>query len=117
MAKQPDEDPLVSAAFDKDKHADLAEAVQQLSPEEAQFFLDKLERALKRRRLLLVGYLVAMLAWATGMLIAFGASVVADKDTFIAWVFVVPFGVVGVILYIFGRWADRVGGKLPAKKR
>jgi hypothetical protein len=110
------EDPLVAAAFDKDKHADLAAAVAQLSPEEAQFFLDKLERALRRRRIQLIGYFVAMLVWAAGMLVAFAAYGLNDGG-FMAWVFLVPFAVVGAILTGFGRWADRVGGKLPAKLR
>jgi hypothetical protein len=110
------EDPLVAAAFDKDKHADLAAAVAQLSPEEAQFFLDKLERALRRRRIQLVGYLVAMLVWAVGMMTAFAAYGLSEGG-FMGWVFLVPFAIVGVVLYGFGRWADRVGGKRPAKRR
>jgi hypothetical protein len=117
MAKQANEDPLVAAAFDKDRHADLARAVEQLTPDEAQFFLDKLERALRRRRLQLIGYLVAMLVWAVGMVAAFTAYAMADKGTSVNWVFVLPFGAVGIVLYVFGRTAERVGGgaKLPPK--
>src|SRR5438067_823114 len=111
------EDPLVAKAFDKTKHDELAELVSKLSPDEAQFFVDKLERALRKRRLQLIGYLVAMLVWALGMLVAFGVYLTADKGTFIAWVFLAPFGVVGVILWGFGRWSERVGGKDKPKKR
>ncbi len=114
MAKQAaKEDPLVAAAFDKDKHADLARAVEQLTPDEAQFFLDRLERALRRRRIQLIGYLVAMLVWAAGMLVAMAAYGLEAEGHFMGWVFLVPFAFVGAILYGFGRWGDRVGGKRP----
>ena len=117
MAKQANEDPLVAAAFDKDRHADLARAVEQLTPDEAQFFLDKLERALRRRRIQLIGYFIAMLVWAAGMLVAFALYGMSTDGGFWAWVFLVPFAVVGAILFGFGRWADKVGGKRPAEKR
>jgi hypothetical protein len=106
------EDPLVAKAFDADKHTELAHAIDKLSPEEAQFFLLKLEGALKKRRLQLLGYLVSMLVWlvtTVGALVYFGSH-----EGFTGWVFLVPFFLVGVILFAFGRWADRVGKvKLP----
>ena len=111
------EDPLVEKAFDKNKHAELARAVEQLSPDEAQFFLDKLERALKKRRLQLIGYLVAMLVWAVGMLLAFGVYLTTEPGHFVGWVFLAPFAVVGVILYAFGKWSVKVGGKDKPKPR
>jgi hypothetical protein len=104
------EDPLVAAAFNKDKHGELAKAVEQLSPDEAQFFLDKLERALRRRRIQLIGYLVAMLVWAAGMLVAMAAYGMESEGHFMGWVFLVPFAAVGAILFGFGRWGDRIGG-------
>src|SRR5580704_9245887 len=95
MAKQAGEDPLVAAAFDKDRHGELARAVEQLTPDEAQFFLDKLERALRRRRLQFIGYLVAMLAWAAGMLVALAAYGLSADGHFMGWVFLAPFALVG----------------------
>jgi hypothetical protein len=62
------EDPLVAKAFDADQHEALAHAIQNLSSDEAQFFLDKLERAIRKRKIQITGYLVAMLVWALGML-------------------------------------------------
>ncbi len=107
MAKQPvQEDALVAGAFDADKHAELAQAIQNLSPDEAAFFLVKLEAAIKKRKIQITGYLVAMLVWVIGMffaLVAYGSF-----DGFIGWAFLVPFALVGLVLYAFGRWADRV---------
>jgi hypothetical protein len=102
----PAEDPLVAQAFDAKKHVDLARAIEQLSPEEAAFFLDKLERALRKRKIQLTGYLVALVAWLVGMTLAL--AYYGTADGFTVWVFVVPFGIVGVILYGFGTWAERV---------
>ena len=106
------EDPLVAKAFDrKQSHEELARAIAQLKPEEAAFFLHKLEMALRKRKIQLSGYLVAMVAWLAGMtlaLIYFGMN-----DGSAAWAFIVPFGIVGVILYGFGTWAERVGQRPP----
>jgi hypothetical protein len=52
-----------------------------------------------------------MVAWLAGMtlaLIYFGMN-----DAPAAWAFIVPFGIVGVILYGFGTWAERVGKRPP----
>jgi len=105
------EDPLVAQAFDASKHEDLARAIEQLSPDEATFFLHKLEGALKKRKLQLTGYLVALLTWLIGTVIALAYYGVSDG--FVAWVFLLPFAAVGAILYGFGKWANRVGSALP----
>jgi hypothetical protein len=106
------EDPLVAKLFDgKQQHADIARAIEQLTPEEAAFFLHKVEAALRKRKIQLSGYLVAMVAWLVGMtmaLIYFGMN-----DASSLWAFLVPFGIVGVILYTFGAWAERVGRAPP----
>lgn len=106
------EDPLVAQVFDrKRKQADIARAIEQLTPEQAAFFLHKLEAALRKRKIQLSGYLVAMVAWVVGMtmaLIYFGMNDISSL-----WAFLVPFGIVGVILYAFGTWAERVGRAPP----
>ena len=106
---------MVAQAFDKDKHDELAEAVAKLDPAEAEFFLHKLERALRKRKIQLSGYLVAMLAWVVGMF--FALVYLGMAKGFAGWVFLLPFGAVGVILYAFGKWADHVGNpKIPDAK-
>jgi hypothetical protein len=104
---QSNENPLVAQAFDaKIKNEELARAVEQLSPEEAAFFLHKLEMALRKRKIQITGYLVAMVVWLVAMTLALAYAGV--HDGFVAWVFLVPFGLVGAILYTFGKWAERV---------
>jgi hypothetical protein len=113
VAEKPAEDPLVAKAFKADQHVELAQAIEKLDPAEAAFFLEKLERAIKKRKIQISGYLAAMLVWVIGMMFAlmyFGMA-----DGFVGWVFLAPFGLVGVVLYAFGRWSERVGNP-PAKK-
>jgi hypothetical protein len=105
------EDPLVAEAFDADKHAALARAVEQLSPDEANVFLLRLEAAIRKRKIQLLGYLVAMLSWLIAMLMALMYYGMASGFT--GWVFLVPFALVGVILYVFGMWANKVGSAAP----
>jgi hypothetical protein len=111
VARSP-EDPLVAQLFDGSReHADIARAIEQLTPEEAAYFLHKLEAAYRKRKIQLSGYLVALVAWLVGMtmaLIYFGMN-----DLSSAWAFLVPFGIVGVILYAFGAWSERVGRAPP----
>jgi hypothetical protein len=107
VGKAPGEDPMVAQAFDAAKHDELARAIEQLSPDEAAFFLWKLEVALRKRKVQLLGYLVAMVAWLVGMVLAllyYGMS-----SGFVGWVFIAPFAVVGIVLYIFGWWANKIG--------
>ena len=112
---QPAEDPLVASAFDAKKHEDLARAIEKLTPDQAAFFLHKLEMAIRKRKIQITGYLVAMAAWLIGMV--FALAWYGTHDGFVGWVFLAPFGVVGVILYAFGRWAERVAAspKTPTK--
>ncbi len=103
---QPAEDPMVAKAFDADKHDELARAIEQLSPDEAQFFLWRLEIALRKRKVQLLGYLVAMVVWLIAMI---GALVIYGMSTgFVGYVFIMPFAFVGLVLYAFGWWANRI---------
>jgi hypothetical protein len=86
----------------------LKDAVERLNPEEAAFFLAKLEASLRKRKLQLTGYLVALVMWLACMLLAL--AYYGSSDGFVGWAFLVPFGVFGLVVYVFGKWADRVGG-------
>jgi hypothetical protein len=112
VGKQPSgtEDELVARAFDADKHEELARAIEQLNPEEAAFFLAKLEAAIRKRKIQITGYLVAMGVWVIGMM--FALVWYGTHDGFVGWVFLVPFAFVGLVLYGFGTWATRVGETL-----
>jgi len=113
VAEKAAEDPLVAKAFNADKHVELAQAIEQLNPEEAQFFLEKLERAIRKRKIQITGYLVAMVVWLVGMMFALVYYGMAEG--FVGWVFLAPFGLVGAVLYGFGKWSERVGNP-PERK-
>jgi hypothetical protein len=118
VGKTPGEDPMVAKAFDANSHEELARAVENLTSEEAQFFLVKLEAAIRKRKIQISGYLAAMLIWVLGMMGAL--AYYGTHDGFVGWVFIAPFALVGVILYAFGKWAERVGAAAvapPAKTK
>lgn len=103
--------PDVEHAFDPARQDDLEKAIQKLSSEEAAFSLFKLELAVRKRKVQLTGYLVAMLVWLVGMLFALAYYGIASG--FVGWVFLLPFALVGVILYAFGKWADKIAATKP----
>lgn len=103
-------DPSVDDVFDPSKHDDLAAAVARLAPEEAAFFLRRLEAAVTKRKIQLTGYLVSMAVWVAGMI---GALVYyGSVDGFVGWVFLMPFALVGVVLWSFGRWAEKIAARI-----
>jgi hypothetical protein len=112
VGKPAAEDPMVVKAFDANSHEELAAAVEKLSSQEAAVFLARLEAAIKKRKIQITGYLVSMLIWVLGM--AGALAWYGTHDGFVGWVFIVPFGLVGVILFAFGKWAERVGAAAPA---
>src|SRR5262245_960107 len=108
-------DDMVEQIFDPKKHDALAQAVEKLSPEEAQYFLDKLERAIRKRKVQLTGYLAAMVVWLIGMVTALYVYGSSPEGTFVGWVFIIPFAAVGIILVAFGKLSERVArADLPA---
>lgn len=93
--------------FDPERPDEIAQAVAKLSPEEAAFFLAKLESVLAKRKIQLTGYLIALGLGLLGML---GALVYyGTHDGFVGWVFLLPLALVGGCMYGFGKWADKVG--------
>ncbi len=83
---------------------EVAKAVQRLSPAEAEFFLGKLELAIRKRKLQLTGYLVALVLWLLTMMLAL--AYYGTHDGFVGWVFILPFGGAGMVITLFGRWAN-----------
>jgi hypothetical protein len=113
VGKTPAEDPMVAKAFDANSHEELARAVENLTSEEAQFFLVKLEAAVRKRKIQITGYLASMLVWLLGMVGAL--AYYGTHEGFVGWVFTAPFALVGVILYAFGKWAERAGSAATAR--
>src|SRR5262245_48829097 len=67
--------------------------------------------AIRKRKIQITGYLVAMVVWLVGMM--FALAYVGMHDGFVGWVFLAPFGFVGLVLYGFGKWADSVSKRPP----
>ena len=103
--------PNADDAFDASKQDAVAEAIKNLSREEAALFLFHLESKYQKRKLQLTGYLAAMLLWLGGML--FALYIFGSSSGFVGWVFLVPFALVGVTLLVFGKLADRMGNRKP----
>lgn len=115
MAKKPSEDPLVERAFGSGSQEDLAKLIGELDPVEADYFLKKLEAALRKRKIMLSGYIVAIVAWLVGMVCAIAYFGLASGFTM--WVFLVPFLIVGGVLWVFGTLAERAGKRVPQPPR
>lgn len=98
---------MVAKAFGAGSQDDLEQLIGNLNPTEADYFLKKLEGALRKRRIMLSGYIVAMVVWLVGMVCALAYFGMASGFT--GWVFLVPFAFVGLVLWIFGALAERAG--------
>ena len=116
MAKPPTIDRESDASIDPGKPEDIARAIARLSPDEAHFFLAKLEAVITKRKIQLTGYLVAL---GVGLVTMLGALVYyGTHDGFVGWVFLIPLALVGLVLYGFGVWANKVGSSVtPSDKR
>ena len=92
---------------------EIAAAIVKLSPDEAAFFLHKLEAANRKRRVQLWGYLVALIMWAATMIFALIYYAYSPPGVFVGWIFVVPFVAVGSLLFLFGKWAETIDTLRP----
>lgn len=78
-----------------------------LSPEAVEAFFRAVEKAERRRKIMLGGYLLALVVLIVGMVASFVVVGSAPKGKFMGWVFLLPFLAVGIIFVIFGRWSKR----------
>ena len=67
---------------------------------------------MRKRRIMLVGYLTALLCVVLGLAFALIVWANHEPGTFIGWVFFVPFGLAGATLWLFGKIADRIHVKI-----
>jgi len=89
--------------------AELARKLEQLTPEQAEMFVRALHLAMRKRRVLLAGYLATAIALVIGWLWAlyiYGKT--SGSGDFLAWVFLVPPALAAIILVSFGRIARRL---------
>lgn len=106
MAKKAaDTQPKKSA---EQEQAELEAALDKLSPQEAEMFVRALELTMKKRRIMMFGYLSAALLMVIGFLWAFYMYGTHDQHKFIGWVFLVPFTIAGISFIVFGRIAKGI---------
>jgi hypothetical protein len=77
-------------------------------PTQAQIdkLMEVIERVERRRKIMLAGYLVALVVLVGGQL---GALYIVGTmpGRFMAWLFFIPFALVGATLWLFGRLSRR----------
>jgi hypothetical protein len=81
--------------------------VPEVGQEQIAALVAAIERAERRRKIMLAGYLVALVVLVGGQVAAFLVYGNAPRDGFWGWVFLIPFGAVGAVLWLFGRLARR----------
>jgi len=101
---------LAEEALGRDAdHKSIEQRIAELPPEEAALFNKILEITMKRRRMMLAGYILALLAVLFGMVWALYMYGSREPGTFVGWVFLVPPALAAVIIILFGRWASNIG--------
>lgn len=88
--------------------ASIEKQLEQLTPEEAEMFIRALAITLKRRRFMLIGYLLALVAVLFGMVTALYIYGTSERGTFIGWVFLLPPGLAALFIYGFGRYSRKI---------
>jgi hypothetical protein len=89
--------------------AELARKLAELTPEQADMFVRALHLAMRKRRVLITGYVLTALSLVLGWLWAlyiYGRT--RGSGEFMAWVFLVPPAMASVVLVTFGRISRRL---------
>lgn len=79
-----------------------------LSEEQIEKLVAAIERMERRRRILLGGYLAALTLLVLGQIGAFWIYGTAPPGSSYGWVFLIPFAIIGFVLWGFGRLAKRI---------
>jgi hypothetical protein len=88
---------------------EFARKLAALTPEQRAMFERAFELTVKKRRVLMIGYLATAIALLLGMawaLYIFGKT--HGGEEFMGWVFLVPPLVAAIVLMLFGRLARRL---------
>jgi hypothetical protein len=87
---------------------ELEEKLHGLDSEQITLFVVAVQKAMRKRRILLLGYLSALFSMVLGLAFALITYVNREPGTFVGWVFFVPFLLAGASMLIFGRLANRI---------
>lgn len=102
-----DIDELMRRAKSHIDDPELAKELEQLTPDQLAVFILTIEKRMKRRKLQLVGYIVALLTFLLAMLVSILMYANRDPGEFSGWIFLIPFVTVGAVLMLFGRLSRR----------
>jgi hypothetical protein len=102
------EDLAEAATAPKADHVAIEDQLKELTPEQADMFVRIIEITMKRRRVMLIGYLSALCALVTGVVWALYMYGTHERGTFIGWVFMVPLASAALLIWFFGRWSKRI---------
>lgn len=112
-AKLPD---ITDKLNDPEFRARIEEGIKNMPPEKAAELLAMLEASLRRRKIELIGYLGAALVLLVGMVIALYVYGASDHSNFMSWVFLIPMGLAGLVMWMVGRWSNAARKKAKAAK-
>jgi hypothetical protein len=114
MAKKPPEltDRLADPAF----RAQIEEGIKNMPPEKAAELVAMLEASLRRRRIELYGYIGAAVVLLVGMVVALYIYGATDHGNFMSWIFLIPMGLAGGVMWLVGRRANVERRKAKAAK-
>jgi hypothetical protein len=87
---------------------DIKAELDKLAPEQVEMFVRALELAMRKRRIMLFGYLTTLLAVVAGQLGAVLIWANREPGTFIGWIFLVPIALAGLILVGTARLVRRI---------
>ena len=96
---------LATRLADPDFQRNIERAVRELPPERAAELVAMLEASIKRRKLELYGYVAAaiiVLLGLVGGLLVMGS---AKEGSFIGWIFFIPIGLAGLVMWLVGKKA------------
>jgi hypothetical protein len=104
---------LAERLADPEFRAQIEEGLKKMPPEKAAELLAMLEASLRRRKIELIGYIGAAVILLVGMVVALYIYGASDGGNFMTWIFLIPMGLAGFVMWIVGRWstADRKKSK------
>jgi hypothetical protein len=123
MAKATDSAPakkpldLADRLNDPAFRAQIEEGIKNMPPEKAAELLEMLEASLRRRKIELIGYLGAAAMLLVGMVFALYIYGASDHSSFMAWVFLIPMGLAGLVMWAIGRWSNADRKKAKARRQ
>ena len=83
----------------------VADGELQVPAEQIEKLIAAIEKVERRRRIMVWGYLLAAVVLVVGQIFAFVAVARSPRGTFMGWVYLAPFALVGAILWGFGKWS------------